>query len=213
MNPRVLLVGFPIPGRPVGKERPRSGRNGHFYTPSRSRIYERGVRDAWLLAVGELGLALGDLKHYKGVVRMSLSLHLPIAASWPKWRRVAALEGDIDCHAKPDHDNVAKAVSDALNGLAYVDDRQVVPGKGRKVWVRPEDARAEVVLEYLSGVLCAEGVPVFAPRLVTATGRWAEWGDEVPAKRLKLAALRGRSRNGLTGLEPTLVLSTEPPQK
>lgn len=40
---------------------------------------------------------------------------------------------------KPDDDNIGKLIRDALNGLLYVDDRQVCGGGGvEKVWTRGE---------------------------------------------------------------------------
>lgn len=47
-------------------------------------------------------------------------------ASWPKWRREAAIAGDIACTSVIDPDNICKAVLDAMNGIVFVDDRQVV---------------------------------------------------------------------------------------
>ncbi len=35
---------------------------------------------------------------------------------------------------KPDNDNIAKSVLDALNGLAYVDDKQIVELKVNKYY-------------------------------------------------------------------------------
>ena len=45
-------------------------------------------------------------------------------ASWTKKRRLAALLGQ-ELPKKPDLDNVAKVVLDALNGVVYQDDVQV----------------------------------------------------------------------------------------
>ena len=43
----------------------------------------------------------------------------------PKRDREQMLEGKIRPTVKPDCDNIAKVVCDALNGLAYHDDNQV----------------------------------------------------------------------------------------
>lgn len=49
----------------------------------------------------------------------------PVPASYSKRKRVAALAGDLLPAKKPDADNVAKIIADALGGLAYIDDAQI----------------------------------------------------------------------------------------
>jgi len=49
-----------------------------------------------------------------------------VPKSWPKWKQEAAIAEDMPHLTKPDEDNVNKAVKDALNGLIYKDDAQVV---------------------------------------------------------------------------------------
>jgi Holliday junction resolvase RusA-like endonuclease len=55
-------------------------------------------------------------------VRINIRVGVPV--SWAVKRQVAALNGDA-VPGKPDLDNVAKAILDACNGIAYVDDKQV----------------------------------------------------------------------------------------
>jgi Holliday junction resolvase RusA-like endonuclease len=55
-------------------------------------------------------------------VRINIRVGVPV--SWSKRRQLAALSGD-EVPGKPDLDNVAKAILDACNGIAYVDDKQV----------------------------------------------------------------------------------------
>lgn len=50
----------------------------------------------------------------------------PIPQSWSKRKKKEAIAGLIMPTTKPDGDNILKVVLDALNGLAYDDDRQVV---------------------------------------------------------------------------------------
>ena len=51
---------------------------------------------------------------------------MPIPKSWTKARRQDAQQFDRWHTSKPDVDNLAKAVLDALNGILYEDDSQVV---------------------------------------------------------------------------------------
>lgn len=114
-------IEFTVPGIPIGKERPRAARVGGFirmYTPKKSLDYETDV-------AFKASLALGDQPPLESPVAMHIKAFYPIAASWTKKKQQAALAGQIP-PGKPDLDNVAKAVLDALNGVAYLDDKQVV---------------------------------------------------------------------------------------
>jgi len=54
----------------------------------------------------------------------------------PQSRRKSLVEGQ-PCTEKPDHDNIAKAVCDALNyaqAAVYNDDSQIVDCRSRKYW-------------------------------------------------------------------------------
>lgn len=101
-----------IPGQPVGKGRPRFVRStGHVYTPEKTRDYESRVRQLYnLLQYGEPLI---------GPVRLSINAVFQL----PKNKR-KALSG-TPYTGRPDIDNVAKCIQDALNGLAYRDDSQV----------------------------------------------------------------------------------------
>lgn len=58
--------------------------------------------------------------------RIQITAYFEPLKSWPKKTRLNALTGVLRPAGKPDIDNVAKAVLDALNGVAYEDDKQVV---------------------------------------------------------------------------------------
>ena len=38
------IVEFNVPGDPVGKQRPRKGRGGKFYTPNKTLSYEKKIK-------------------------------------------------------------------------------------------------------------------------------------------------------------------------
>ena len=72
-----------------------------------------------------------------------------IPKSTPKCRRSAMLSGAIRPTKKPDWDNIGKLVCDALNGVAYDDDKCVCEAVVRKFYgceprilVRLEDINA-----------------------------------------------------------------------
>ena len=122
---------FTVPGIPVAKGRARSFvRNGHVahYTPEKTVLYENLVKMAAQIAMG-----FSVLDPHKpldppidGACELHLTLHMPIPASWSTKKRLAALSGLILPTVKPDTSNVLKAIEDALNGVVWVDDKQVV---------------------------------------------------------------------------------------
>lgn len=92
--------------------RPRHMRNGHTYMPREYMAYRRRVAGAYLAAGGS------DMGSAPIAVSIDVMRELPV--SRPK--RVSAEPDTV----RPDVDNIAKGVMDALNGIAYEDDSQVV---------------------------------------------------------------------------------------
>ena len=60
------------------------------------------------------------------------------------------LEGEILPLKKPDMDNIVKVVADALNGVAYQDDKQVILVSAKKAYSAMEGLDITVE-EYSSG--------------------------------------------------------------
>lgn len=113
------MVEFTVPGL-HGKDRPRITRTGHAYTPEATKAYEERIRWAWR------GATQGKLPPLEGPVAVTLKAYHPIPQSTPKAKRARMLSGELRPVVKPDVDNVVKIALDALNGLAYIDDKQVV---------------------------------------------------------------------------------------
>lgn len=112
---------FTVPGEPVGKGRPRVVRRGGFtqtYTPEKTASYENLVKLEFQRQGGRM---LKD-----GPVFLSIQAWYGIPKSVSKRKREAMMGGLIRPTKKPDCDNVAKTIADALNGLAWRDDSQVV---------------------------------------------------------------------------------------
>jgi Holliday junction resolvase RusA-like endonuclease len=58
-------------------------------------------------------------------VSVRVDIYKGVPKSWSKAKRARALDGQ-EIPGKPDLDNVAKGVLDAMNGVAYVDDTPVI---------------------------------------------------------------------------------------
>lgn len=111
---------FEVCGEPKPKQRPRfSRRSRRAYTPAETKQYERRIKDAFRQSGHEAFPEEIPLS-----VSIIFGLKMPKSAS--KKRREKMLNGDILPMKVPDIDNLIKAVMDALNGLAYADDKQVV---------------------------------------------------------------------------------------
>ena len=115
-----------IPGIPQGKGRPRfTMKGGHAYTPAKTAAYERSVVQAY-----KLSYTLEE--PLTGPLEMKIDAYMPIPESWPKSKKAAALAEIIQPTVKPDTDNIGKIIADSLNGVAYLDDKQITTLKVRK---------------------------------------------------------------------------------
>lgn len=112
---------FVVPGQPVGKGRPRASSRGGFvrmYTDAKTLSYEQ-------LIAKQATYAMGHLEVLATPISMRIVALYNIPVSWSKRKQQLALNGEL-IPGKPDLDNVAKAVLDALNGVVYQDDKQVI---------------------------------------------------------------------------------------
>lgn len=106
-------------------QRARLAAAGHHFTDAETR--------AWKKSVATLGkVAMRGRELFVVPVELLVVFLLPVPASWPDWKRKLALEGKLAPTTKPDWDNLGKGVSDALNGIAWTDDAQVVDCFTRK---------------------------------------------------------------------------------
>jgi Holliday junction resolvase RusA-like endonuclease len=94
---------FVVPGIPVPKARPRLGAGGNVYTPKRTQGFEHTVATFAVQAMARNGWSRNPDDRY------AVTLHV----YWPDGRR-------------RDLDNALKSTTDAMNGLAYTDDSQIV---------------------------------------------------------------------------------------
>jgi len=133
----VKRIEFTIPGPPGRKERPRVAR-GRAYTPKQTAQAENLVKLMFQQA------APHHTPH-EGPVDIVLVIGRRPPKSWPKWRRESQAPAMRRCCKAPDIDNTVKLVCDALNGLAYRDDRQVAAVEARRVWLKRDDPEGVVV--------------------------------------------------------------------
>jgi Holliday junction resolvase RusA-like endonuclease len=117
-----FMTMFTVYGEPVGKGRPRFVRRGNFtqtYTPAKTKSYEDEIRYM-------ARAAMGASEPLETPVTVAIYIRVEIPKSFSKQKRKDALENIIKPTKKPDADNVLKCFLDAMNGIVYVDDKQVV---------------------------------------------------------------------------------------
>lgn len=122
------LICITIPGELRGKGRPRFTARGGF---ARAFTDAKTVNaEAWVKACAvEAGAVPLD-----GPVSIAMQITVAVPASWSKRKRADALAGGLYPTGKPDLDNCVKLVADALNGVAWRDDKQIVRMDCRKAF-------------------------------------------------------------------------------
>ena len=126
-----MILEFEVPGEPVGKGRPRTTVRSGFareYTPAKTRNYENLIKLAFQQAYP------GHEPFPKGTpLKIEMAAYLSIPESWSIKKKKLALAGYIRPTKKPDTDNISK-IKDALNGIAWYDDAQVVEDTIKKYY-------------------------------------------------------------------------------
>lgn len=133
---------FTVPGEPTGKQRPRMTRAGHTYTPEKTVAYENLVKT-------EYERQSAGLFYAEGPLLMRITCYYAVAKSDSRKKRREKLEGSIRPTKKPDIDNCIKSIADALNGVAYTDDTQIVQVYAEKFY--SERPRVEVEIREVFG--------------------------------------------------------------
>ncbi|MBA7707098.1 hypothetical protein ES703_115963 [subsurface metagenome] len=111
-------ISFIVPGEPQGKLRPRWSPMG-TYTPKKTVEYETYIKEIFVISYP-------DFRLLEGALRMQIIAWVMIPKSTSKKKQKLMEERIIRPTKKPDFDNIIKAIADALEGLAYKNDNQIV---------------------------------------------------------------------------------------
>jgi len=144
-----MNIQFVVYGDPVPKGRPRFFRKGKFvgtYTPKETEIAERDFK-------------FQSIKHkpanlLAGAIVLDVKVFRKMPKSMSKKNRILAEIGSLRPVTKPDADNYAKLVCDAMNGIFWGDDSQIVKLTVEKLF--SERPRIDVTLtneEFLKEIL------------------------------------------------------------
>lgn len=132
-----------IPGEPCAQGRPRFTTQGGFvraYDPAKSRNYKAFVRMIASQEIIKQGWKPTEMPLYA-----KITAYLGVPTSKSKKFKQGALNGEIRPTKKPDMDNLVKTVQDALEGIAFKNDSQIILLVAAKFY--SEEPRVEIELE------------------------------------------------------------------
>ena len=120
-----------VNGIVVGKQRPRTAViNGRarIYTQAETRRYENRIQHEFVEKYYD--------QHFEAnePIRCDILIGIQIPMSFSKKKHQAALNKEILPLTKPDLDNSAKSLMDALTSIAYHDDKQIVVLVVKKIY-------------------------------------------------------------------------------
>lgn len=137
-----VKVQFIIPGKPMGKQRARTLKTGRSYTPKETVNYETLVKLAYS--------QLENKKYFEGPLKVYITAYFSIPTSTSKGKTNLMMSGKMRPTKKPDMSNIIKIIEDALNGIAYKDDCQIVEVVADKFYSTMPRVEVELweVMEY-----------------------------------------------------------------
>lgn len=120
---------FEILERAIGKERPRvNRRTGAVYTPTKTSSFEEKVQWAFKAKYNiETELSTKAFK-------AKITAVFKPAESLSKKKKEELIKTKAGYTKKSDIDNISKIILDALNGIIYKDDAQVVKLEAQKIY-------------------------------------------------------------------------------
>ena len=124
---------------PVPKLRSRSIKSGRHYTPAKTANFESMIKAQAKLMMGFKGPTSEP-------VELVVGFYFPVSKSWTNAKKRSAINGEVA--QKPDVTNLVKSVEDALNGVVYVDDCQIVRIVAEKHFVDAGCEGVDIVVNF-----------------------------------------------------------------
>lgn len=138
----IKRIKFEIDGEPTGKGRPRFVRTatgGRAVTPCKTTAYENHVRLEYNRQIKDFIFDENEM------LKMNIVAYFSIPKSKSKKVKKEMILNIIRPTKKPDMDNIIKIIADALNKIAYYDDKQIVECNIKKYY--SNDPRVIVEIE------------------------------------------------------------------
>jgi Holliday junction resolvase RusA-like endonuclease len=119
--PEVQEINFTVMGDCIAQGRPRTAIiDGHavVYDPAKNKVYKNYIK----MGAAEAMQGRPLMEH---PIEMDVYVFRPLLKSFSKKKRQAALDQTLLPAGKPDVDNLYKTVSDACEGVVYLNDSQI----------------------------------------------------------------------------------------
>lgn len=128
------ILQFTIMGKAKPKQSVKFTRNGIKYTPKDVVNYANWVRTCFYEKYPNHLPSM--LEGY--YLDVCIKVFFKVPDSFSKKKRELALSGLIRPSIRPDWDNLAKNIDDALNGIAFSDDKSIVDGQVHKYYAEED---------------------------------------------------------------------------
>lgn len=135
-----MEIKFEIKGKVKAKQSVKFGRNGIKYTPKDMVEYANLVKLSFINKYPAWEVTDFADKPLKA----EIDVFMPVPKSYSKKKTAQALKNTIRPTVKPDCDNIAKNINDALNGIVYPDDKQIVSLTVNKLYSNNEYVRVKI---------------------------------------------------------------------
>lgn len=133
------MVSFTHYGKIKAKERPRfNTRTGRVFTPKTTIDSENDIASSFKKQNP-------THKPYKGLVVANILVGYQMRKSYSKKKQAELLL--TPCDKGGDADNIIKSILDGLNGIAYIDDKQVCEIHFEKVYADRHSCQVEINLK------------------------------------------------------------------
>lgn len=133
------IIKFRIPGKVQPQGRPRASvRGGHvrMYDPPKSREYKKHVK--------QVAEDYAPSEPLEGPLHVRMTFSRQYLKSWTKRQRMDAEDGILMPITRPDLSNLCKGIEDALNGIMWKDDSQIIELMLAKIYSDEDYAEVEI---------------------------------------------------------------------
>ena len=145
-----MTIQLTIPGQPMGKQRARTrtvntkaGKSFVMsYTPKKTLNYETYIKELFIIKYPGFVLL-------ENAITIDVIAYLIIPMSKSKKQKEAMLNGGILPTTRPDGDNILKVCLDALQGICFKNDSQIVRGRFAKFY--SASPRVVIIISEITG--------------------------------------------------------------
>lgn len=135
-----MQIEFIIEGKVKPKQSFRYTRFGHKYTPRDVKQYARDIQYSFYAKYPKWLPSM----FFEKPLRAEIEVYIKMPQSFSKIKKQRAIAGEIRPLIKPDVDNCTKNIFDALNGIVYPDDKQIVELSVKKFYSETEFVKVRI---------------------------------------------------------------------